>query len=204
MAGRALGHSQGEGVGHAACRGYCCAGLGESCWARRAMGQDGLVAGRPGLAFYERALTRADSFSLSSTRAATVASSSTAAALRQAPPPSLPRAPPPLPRAPPPLPQAPPPFLPPLPPPLPHPSPPSRLPYRPRAAPNGRPAIAPPLPDPAARPTPPPSASSTAAHRPDRLSEHRRSPKCAVASDRLPECRCRSRPPPRAPLPPCR
>ena len=45
MASRALGHSQGEGVGHAACRGYCCAGLGESCWARHAMGQDGLVAG---------------------------------------------------------------------------------------------------------------------------------------------------------------
>jgi hypothetical protein len=94
-------------------------------------------------------------------------------------------------------------------PPLPHPPPPPCLPYRPRAAPNGRLATAPPLPDPAAVaiaswPTPPPSASSTAAHRPDRLSEHHRSPKSVVASDRLPECRRRSRPPPRAPLPPCR
>jgi hypothetical protein len=45
MAGGALGHSQGEGTGHTACRGYCCAGLGGSCRPCRAMGQDGLVAG---------------------------------------------------------------------------------------------------------------------------------------------------------------
>jgi hypothetical protein len=45
MAGGALDHSQGEGAGHAACRACCCAGLGESCRPRHAMGQDGLVAG---------------------------------------------------------------------------------------------------------------------------------------------------------------
>jgi hypothetical protein len=169
----------------------------------------GQSAGRRGLAFYERGFTRADSFSLSSTRAAVVscpnrrrASPSPAAACPCRPSRGrLPHPPSPRPRPQQPQPRPPPP--------LPHPPPPPPVPYRPRAAPNGRPATASPLPDPAAaaiasRPTPPPSVSSTAAHRPDRLSKHRRSPKSAVAFDHLPECRRRSRPLPRAPLPPCR
>jgi hypothetical protein len=151
-------------------------------------------AGRRGLAFYERGFTRADSFFLSSTRAAASCPSR-----RRLFPQPLPRCPKPCRR----LPSRD--RLPRPPQPLPHQPSPPRLPYRPHAAPNDRPATAPPLPDPAAaaiasRPTPPPSASSTTAHRPDRLSEHRRSPKSTVASDRLPECRRRSRPP----LSPCR
>jgi hypothetical protein len=92
---------------------------------------------------------------------------------------------------------------------LPHPPPPPRLSYRPRAAPTGRPATAPPLPDPAAaaiasRPTPPPSASSTTAHCPDRLSEHRHSPQVRHRLWSPPRVPSPAPTASRAPLPPCR